>query len=499
MNPESLARLQKPPHQSFFRERFLSTELHRRLREERNLEENIAALALFVAFGDNFYDARTTRSSLVLPAECAWLPEMIYKSDNPDDEHVYSFNESSPEGLCFPTTGVLSVATMWSELVKTKQVKEVYIEDGTLLYTPKKGEKEVISDHHGWVRVVANDDREWAIDLTAYQFMPQLRDPNGHIRVVMKGLHGNETDPTIPGVNWRVFAHADDKPVVVPNAWPLEFQPRPEKSMRLGKRNTKKWKDMSGGRVELLLGAMGLEPGIDLGGQEKGVALENSWHPQGFNHKKLTEGFYLAREKYDVDSPTSLSLEEASQLVQAGYTDETKLSIEGLGVLLRELARKCSNEMLMKWAMGGIEILSDYVAMITDDPHLHDTVASMQVSFDRKDEVPDELLGQLAWKRSDIKRRMRSWPKEQRIYLEYSLQAMDVIEHILGIVRHRMEYGQNYVALLRDVINACMEDTAQLIDTIGLSLDVRPSLMSIRYRQYMELHDLYQRNLETSG
>lgn len=491
MSVETLARLQKPPHQSFLRERFLSTELHRRPKEERNLEENLAALALYVAFGDSFYDAKRPRSNRIPAIESAWMPEMMYRSSDPNDEHSYEWNEFSPAGICFPTNGTTGVVYGWSEFMLSKEIKGIHLEDGHLLYVPENGEKTLISDHHGWVRLVAHDGREWNIDLASHQFMPQIPDnPDGHIRVVMQGLYGHETDPDIPGVNWQVFTSQDDDPTIVRNARSLEYRANPEKSVPIEEYN---WKE-KGDRIALLIGAMGLESGAQFGSPTNGIALNNDWHPKGFNHKKVREGYAKMEDKLFKVEPSGFSIEEAHTWVIKSWEDEAKLSVEGLGLLTEELIEQCSDKVLLKWATGEAKKLAQYIAHTIDSPLLELVADEAHECLKEEGKVSIELLGMLAWTKDITRKKMKAHPEDLKMYLVDPLRAVDLIQETISAA-HEYTTGKSGL-FLREIIPLKAQDIAEMIDTIGFSLDLDREKGSRRHWQYRRLYELYKNDNE---
>ena len=490
MSAENLAHLQKPPHQSFLRERFLSTELHRRPREDRNLEENLAALALYVAFGDDFYDAKRLRPNRTPPIENALMPEMMYRSSDPNDEHSYEWNEFSPEGICFPMDGTTGLVYEWSEFRLSKEIKEIHLEDGELRYVAQNGEKILISDHHGWIRLVAHDGREWNIDLASHQFLPKIpNNPDGHIRVVMQGL-GHKTDPAIPGVNWQTFTSPDDRPIVIPNARSLEYRADPRRSAPLMKLD---WKKVSGGRIELLVGAMGLEPGAGFGDLVHGTTLTNNSYPKGFNHKKVAEGDKMMNDKLAEAGPSGLSIDKAYELIQRDIQTETELSVEGLGTLIEELMDQCSDDVLMKWAMHQARGFSKLIAGMTYNRELREKVEHASDNFRREGKLPTESLDAAMWQRFVAETVIIARPE---VYKENSVnpsQAIRLMRMILGIINDQTTGRQS--SLFRHMISSTTLEIAELEDKIHFSLDLN-GIGSARHSQYISLHMLHENSIK---
>lgn len=372
MSAETIERLTQSPYRSFWRERLLATELYEWPRESRELEHNLALLSLYLTYGENPYDVGSRGSR---PLEHGWLPATMYRGEAEEEKKRYTHNHFSPEGQCFPSLLALALFAERSEFKKSGQIKEIHVKDGELYEEVQGGKMALVSDHHGWVQIDAHDGRRWILDLAAHQFAVNIDNPDGHIRVVMQGLDGHVTDPNIPGVNWRMFRNNMDIPAVVPNAHPLHYVENSDRSMPLRELD---WKKASGGRAELLLGAVGLRGRLMLGHDRRSIiSLPNKWSPKGFDHRKARRGEAL--QTYPVAMPESsgMSIHEAAAFVERSSRGLEDLSIEGLGLLLKELMDECPVDTLVEWAVDRMN-----------------SVVNTLMYWDRKNSIPGQCVSQ---------------------------------------------------------------------------------------------------------
>ena len=484
MNPEILTRLQKPPYRSFLPERFLSTELLRKPKEERTLEENIAALALYVVHGENFYN---THESYGTPLENALLPQIMYRGVDENGEELYTHAPFSIEGKCFPPAMVLALLNEWSEFRQEGEIQTVHVKDGSLHEIRDDGEEVLISDHHGWVQIDVRDGRRWVLDLAAYQFIPQITNPDGHLRLVMQGLDGYETDPAMSGINWRIFEHKDDDSHVSLNAYPLKYVDNEERSKPIRKLN---WNKASGGRAEIVLGAMGLEPGGDIAG---GIMLPNFWYPKGFRFRKEEYGAELMLREIGPSESTGLAVGEAIELVRQSSSGEVdELPIESLDRLLAELVDQCPGSVLIKWGLDCVEGFAEKVASETGDNTLQGLVMECQRRIGEELPIPVDYIDALLVLENTA---IEDAPWYRTDPSSISARSLHRVEYVI-MTAIRAAYRFTQSAAIPDKVhgrNAMIvaNNAAEMIDFSAFSRGI-PTPASEKHVQYLRLYDRMQ-------
>jgi len=502
MTLERIKPLERQPTQSFLRERHLSTELLRK--GPRTIEQKIAYIALCVCYGEaderNIYDDASRFSQ---PIEALWSEKTIYRPSNKTDvDKVYEYEPFSPKGQCFSNFAV-GMVQVSSELFSKGYIDNVYWEEGSLWSATPKGEKkDELGDHHTWVRVVGGDGREWRIDLAAYQYIPQNPDPDGHIRLVMQGVGDHKTDPTISGVNWRMFNTRDDDPILVPNADSLLYQA--EEVTPLKEYDSRRFK----GRLQQLWGELDIDIPNYLGDMEKDVYLDDIggespgefWEPVGWSkddgqlYKPSELGVQPSQEAFP-----RVPLAEALQLVRNSNEDKVELSVEGLGVLVEQLVSQADLDTLVAWVANCAErALPLYEELFSDNNAARKAIETTRIWLQGKlqeTSTLQEAYSQLSQQGNVPSRRMSQhaldayWACRGAIDLAIDLSGIRPIPpegDILTPPWLRPKSPQEFRAsALRSA-----EHAGGAIDFSTFDRNVRPTPVSERHWQYLNLHSL---------
>ena len=517
--------LERRPYQTYPEERRASTELLRR--PPRTLEEKIAFVALSVCYGDgNAYDANT---AFMRPIEALWSEETIYSSNNeglfekyevelsdPPEDIEYFGGAFDPTGQCGPPINDLALIYSWTDLMKRGEIENTYLEEGSLWATasvPNVHEggstiekDKLLSDHHVWIRVVGNNGQSWRIDLTAYQYMSINPDESGHIRLVMQGVD-HLTNMSIPGVNWRVFKHKDDWPDLVPNSSSLIYEPNPDKVVPIKEYDIRRFKKRINGRevsrAEYLMGAMGTHEVGLLGNPGSGIEIRPDWFPDHYNFDEEVRGEESRQRTEDIPK---IPLPKALELIEQDSKGEAELSLEGLGILLKQLVEQSDTHTLMTWAINCAErtlpIVEDRYP--NDDPRKAIEMARMML---QEKSVNRQELNQVTKRLSDWERDLSEawWKSNSQKYWngleeykgteQYNVWWSQYVRHALDAIIHVSHLANSSAEDFKVGAFNSVERAAMAIDFSAMDFAHRVNRNertqnSERHWQYLELYNL---------
>lgn len=470
MSRESFEHLKKHPNQSYLSERYLGTELLRTKKEERTLEQNIAFIAVWMCFGENIYDTNTYYSP---PLENIWTINTMYSEKSAiGPPVVYDFERFRPDGQCGPSDLVPAKLTDWSEFKESGEITEVTWKEGDL-WVWHEGKRVKASDHHTWYEVFAADGRSWILDLAAYQY----RYPGAQIRVVMQGQNGHKTDDyAISGVNRQIFNTKDDQPTIIENAHTLYYDANPKFVMPIGEFN---WENGEG-RPEQIIGARGISSMMTLGDIREGVRINGGEdYPEGYSFEAELVGEERHMEQY---ASSGISIETATRLVRESSEEKIELSVEGLGMVIKDLVEKSDSEKLAVWAVDCAERSLHCFEEETGNFESRSVIADLRKRLETGAGLPYQLLE----KPIMVASRFDAFYPDMGHNARMAIHALEgAVCAVRDIDKLDIDMGGTGV-----IANAAAQSAAMALDFSALDKNSKPIPISERHWQYLRIHEL---------